>query len=107
VRPVELAQRNRAIGEKRGIVRDNRQRPIVSGNRTGGTIEFQERIAAIAERIERCRLGSKRMLETCERFIATSKLEQNHAALVQQFGIVRRETSTSVKLVSASLSRRR
>ncbi len=96
VRPVEPAQRDGAVGQELRIVRRDCQRPVIGGKRLRGTIELEQRIAAIAERIEMIGIGGEDALEVLERVARASQLQQRHAAPVEKLGVVRREAKARV-----------
>ena len=48
---IQPAQRGGAVGEKLRVVGRDRQCPVVAGKRFRGTIELDQRVAAVAQRL--------------------------------------------------------
>jgi len=91
LRPVEPAQRDRAVGQELRMdlptVGRSLQRPIVGSQRLIGTIKFKQGIAAIAERIAMAGIAAEYTVEALQRFGGAAQFEECHAAPVDQLDI--------------------
>jgi hypothetical protein len=92
-----------------GIVRTDRQRPIVADESLGRAPETAQRQAAMVEDRDTVRMDCKGLVVALERFVVAPLRQQGVAAIVQTFDIIVRtdhERPSSLAIASARHSRR-
>jgi hypothetical protein len=89
MRPVELTQGRRLVGQERRIDRRKLKQAFIGRDGVFHPIEPQQRIAAIAERVGVIRTRCQHALEAFERLPWPPQFDERHAAPIEKFRVVR------------------
>src|SRR5580698_4991948 len=70
---------------------------VVGRQRFGDTVEFEQRVAAIAHRLKMIRHDSEHAIEIAKRVLSAAKLQQRNPAPVQQLKIIRLDLQSGIE----------